>query len=68
MTDYEDMIFQAQCQIDYLADHFENGGTLQSCRDDLVLMHLGDESETTINLEPIQRLLDALRRLPGRPS
>lgn len=60
MIDYEDLIFQAHSAIDILLSNFEDGGTLQSVSDDVVTMYLADDSETTINLAPIQRLLDAL--------
>lgn len=68
LRDYEDLIFQAHCQISNLQDFFDEDGTLQSCRDDLVVMHLRDGSETTINLAPIMRLVEALRRLPATPT
>lgn len=67
LEDYEDAIFQAHCALDTLANNHEDGGTLQSCADDVVTMCLADGSETTINIAPIQRFLDAMRRLPVAP-
>ncbi|MGR3521929.1 MAG: hypothetical protein ACU0FT_04165 [Paracoccus sp. (in: a-proteobacteria)] len=64
LRDYEDLIFQAHCQISHLQDHFDDGGTLQSCAENVVVMHLRDGSETTINLAPVVRLIEGLRRLP----
>lgn len=64
LRDYEDLIFQADCAISTLSDNFDDGGTLQSCTDDVVTMHLADGSETTVNLSPIIRFIDAMRRLP----
>jgi hypothetical protein len=66
MTDLEDTIFQAHCQIEYLRDHIEEGAQIESVRDDLGTLILGDDSETTINLRPIQRLLDVLRGMEGK--
>ena len=63
IIDIEDDTFQAHCALDYLMNHLDEGGTIRHVRDDLVTMDLPDGSETTINLEPIQSLLDGLRRL-----
>ncbi len=63
MIDLEDDIFQAHCQIDYLRDHIEEGGRIRHVRDDLVTLDLSDGSETTINLRPIQSLLNGLRTM-----
>ena len=68
LLEYEDTIFQAQLALDTLANDFDDGGTLQACADDVVTMYLADGSETTINLAPIQRFLDAMRGLPKRPE
>ena len=63
IIDLEDDIFQAHCLIDYLQNHIEEGATIRHVRDDLVTLDLRDGSETTINLEPVQSLLDGLRKL-----
>ena len=63
MIDLEDDIFQAHCQIDYLRDHIESGGTIQHVRDDIVTINLPGNSFTEVNLRPIQRLLAELRKL-----
>ena len=59
----EDDIFQAHCQLDYLQTHIEEGATICHVRDDLVTLDLRDGSETTIDLAPVQSLLDGLRKL-----
>lgn len=61
--DLEDDIFQALCQLEYLRDHVEDGGTIQRVRNDLVEIDLPDNSYTEVNLRPIQRLLDGLRAM-----
>ena len=61
LTDLEDDIFQAHCQIDYLNHYFEEGATIRHCRDDVVTLDLADGSKDTINLRPIQHLLNVLR-------
>jgi hypothetical protein len=61
MPDLDDDIFQAHCQLDYLHDYFEHGARIRHVRDDVVTLDLSDGSETTINLRPVQRLLDTLR-------
>lgn len=63
IIDIEDDTFQAHCQLDYLRDHIEDGATIRHVRDDVVTLDLRDGSETTVNLEPIQSLLNGLRRL-----
>lgn len=63
MLDLEDDVFQAHCQIDYLRDHLEQGGTIRHVRDDLVTLDLPGGSYTEINLRPMQHLLDELRKL-----
>ena len=63
IIDLEDDTFQAHCQIDYLQNYIEEGATIRHVRDDVVTLDLRDGSETTINLEPVQSLLDGLRRL-----
>lgn len=63
MIDLENDVFQAECQISYLQGHLEDGGTIDHVRDDVVTMTLSDGSEATINLRPIQHLLDGLRSL-----
>lgn len=63
MIDLEDDIFQAHCQIDYLRDHIENGGTIQHVRDDIVTINLPGNSFTEVNLRPIQHLLAELRKM-----
>lgn len=68
LLEYEDTIFQAHCAIDTIANNFDDGGTLQACADDVVTMYLSDGSETSINLDPIQRFLDAMRGLPKSPD
>lgn len=65
MTDLEDDIFQAHCQIDYLRDHIENGGTISRVRDDIVTIDLPDNTYTEVNLRPIQFLLGELRKMGG---
>ena len=42
---------------------FEEGSTIRHCRDDVVTLDLADGSETTINLRPIQHLLNVLRTM-----
>jgi hypothetical protein len=61
--DIENDIFQAHCAVDYLQNHIEEGATIRHVRDDVVTLDLSDGSETEINLEPIQSLLNGLRRL-----
>ena len=63
MTDLQDDIFQAHCQIDYLNNYFEEGATIRHCRDDVVTLDLEDGSETHIYLRPIQHLLNVLRTM-----
>ena len=63
LTDLDDDTFQAHCQIDYLRDYIEEGATIRHCRDDVVTLDLADGSETTINLRPIQHLLNVLRTM-----
>ena len=63
MLDLEDDTFQAHCQIDYLRDHLESGGTIRHVRDDIVTIDLPGNSFTEINLRPIQHLLNELRKL-----
>lgn len=63
IIDLQDDTFQAHCALDYLQNHIEDGGTIRHVRDDVVTMDLPDGSETTINLEPVQSLLNALRGL-----
>lgn len=63
MIDLEDDIFQAHCQIDYLMRYFEDGGTIQHVHDDILTVNLPGNSFTTINLRPVQHLLDVLRRM-----
>lgn len=63
MIDLEDDIFQAHCQIDYLQDHIESGGTIDVVRDDIVRIDLPDDTFTEINLRPIQHLLTELRKM-----
>ena len=63
MLDLDDAIFQAQCQIDNLRYFFEDGGRIRHVRDDQVTLDLADDSETEVNLQPIQRLLNALREM-----
>ena len=63
LTDLDDDTFQAHCQIDCLRNHIEEGGTIRHCRDDVVTLDLADGSETTINLRPIQHLLNVLRTM-----
>lgn len=63
MSDLEDDIFQAHCQIDSLASLFDERATIRHCRDDVVTLDLRDDSYTEINLRPVQYLLDVLRRM-----
>lgn len=63
MLDMEDDVFQAHCQIDFLRDHLEQGGTIRHVRDDLVTLDLPDNSYTEVNLRPVQHLLTELRKL-----
>lgn len=63
MFDLEDGIFQAHCQIDYLRDHIENGGTIQHVRNDIVKINLPGNSFTEISLRPIHHLLAELRKM-----
>ena len=53
MSDLEDDIFQAHCQIDSLASLFDEGATIRHCRDDVVTLDLPDDSYTEINLRPV---------------
>ena len=61
--DLEEDTFQAHCALDCLLNHIEDGGAIRHVRDNVVTMDLPDGSETTINLDPIQSLLNALRGL-----
>lgn len=61
--DLEDDIFQAHCALDTLKDYIEDGATIRHVRDDVVTLDLSDDSETTINLDPVQHLLSALRSM-----
>lgn len=61
MIDLEDDIFQAHCQIDNLANLFDEGATIRHCRDDVVTLDLQDDSYTEVNLHPVQHLLNVLR-------
>ena len=61
--DLEDDIFQAHCALDILKDHIEDGAAIRHVRDDVVTLDLPDDSETEINMAPVQRLLSALRTL-----
>lgn len=64
IIDLENDLFQAQCAVNYLHDYvFEEGATIRHVRDDVVTLDLADGTETTVNLEPVQTLLDGLRRL-----
>lgn len=63
MLDLEDDIFQAHCQMDYLRDHIENGGTIQRVCGDIVSIDLPGDCFTEVNLRPIQHLLTELRKL-----
>ncbi len=63
IIDLEDDTFQAHCQLDCLRNHIEDGATIRHVRDDVVTLDLRDGSETTINIEPIQLLLNGLRSL-----
>lgn len=59
----EDDIFQAHCALDDLKDYIEDGATIRHVLDDVVTLDLADDSETTINLAPVQHLLSALRSM-----
>lgn len=61
--DLEDDIFQAHCALDILKDHIEDGAAIRHVRDDVVTLDLPDDSETEINMAPVQRLLSALRTM-----
>ena len=61
--DLEDDIFQAHCALDILKDHIEDGAAIRHVRDDVVTLDLSDDSETEINMAPVQRLLSALRTM-----
>lgn len=61
--DLEDDIFQAQCQIEYLRDHLDDGGTIRHVLDDIVTIDLPENRFTQVNLRPIQHLLTALRSM-----
>ena len=63
IIDLEDDTFQAHCQLDCLWDYIEDGATIRHVRDDVVTMDLRDGSETTVNIAPIQFLLNSLRSL-----
>ena len=63
MFDPEDDIFQAHCQLDYLRDHIERGGTIRHVRDDIVTIDLPNDTFTQVYLRPIQHLLTELRKL-----
>lgn len=56
-------IFQAHCALDYLQDCIEDGATIRHVRDDVVTLDLSDDSETTINIAPVQHLISALRSM-----
>lgn len=61
MTRLSDDIFQAQCQIDDLSNHIEDGGKIVGVEGDVVTIDLPDDSYTEVNLSPIVRLLSVLR-------
>lgn len=63
IIDLQDDTFQAHCAMDMLNNHLDDGATIRHVRDDVVTLDLPDGSETTINLEPIQALLNGLRLL-----
>ena len=63
VIDLEEDTFQAHCALECLQNYIEDGGTIRHVRDDVVTMDLPDGSETTINLDPVQSLLNALRGL-----
>ena len=63
IIDLENDTFQAHCALDFLQYIIKDGATIRHVRDDVVTLDLPDGCETEINLEPVQSLLNALRRL-----
>src|SRR5690606_22083853 len=63
MIDYEDLIFQAKCQLEYVSDWFEEGGTLDRCEDNTLFMTLPDGSEASVYLDPIIDFVSAMKEL-----
>lgn len=63
--DLDDATFQAHCQMDYLRNEIEGGATIRHVRGDVVTLDLPDGSEMDIYLQPIQSLLDGLRKMKG---
>jgi hypothetical protein len=61
--DLEDAIFQAHCQLDILQDVVEDGAVIESVKDNVVTLVDDRDCEMTVNLEPVQRLLDNLRAM-----
>lgn len=63
ICDLEDDVFLALCQIEYLRDGIEEGGRIEKVKDDAVTFINADGSESTFYLQPVQDLLDALRKM-----
>lgn len=63
MINYEDLIFQAKCQLEYVSDWFDEGGTLDRCEDNTLFMTLPDGSEASVYLDPIIDFVSAMKEL-----
>lgn len=63
MINYEDLIFQAKCRIEDVSDFFEDGGTLNRCEGNTLIMHLEDGSVARIDIDPIIDFVNAMKEL-----
>ena len=63
MIDYEDLIFQAKCQLDNVSDYFDEDATLHRCEGNTLFMILDDGSEACIYLDPIIDFVAAMKEL-----
>ncbi|NKE77571.1 hypothetical protein [Ochrobactrum sp. MC-1LL] len=63
MIDYEDLIFQAKCQLDNVSDYFDEGASLHHCEGNTLFMILDDGSEARIDLDPIIDFVAAMKEL-----
>jgi hypothetical protein len=63
MTELEETIFQAYCQINRLQGHIERGAKVEATRDDAVTLSLRLGGEMTIELIPVRRMMDVLRAM-----
>ncbi|WPM80940.1 hypothetical protein R5W60_04375 [Brucella pseudintermedia] len=63
MIDYEDLIFQAKCQLDNVSDYFDEDASLHRCEGNTLFMILDDGSEARIDLDPIIDFVAAMKAL-----